>query len=119
MLKLNLFPRESGKDAVLGPPKHPLALLPSGSFGGPRTTSFPHALEKWVWPKVGQTGRLTDKPLTCAVVLVINAVSTPITTPMRNPPKDTVKKETTPSEISTVDISKPMCCISANTFIML
>ena len=46
MLKLQLFPRDSGKDAVLGPPKLPLGLRPSGSFGGPRTASFPESLEK-------------------------------------------------------------------------
>ena len=46
MLKLHLFPRDSWKDAVLGPPKLPSGLRPLGSFGGPRPASFQESLGK-------------------------------------------------------------------------
>ena len=46
MLKYHLFPRDYEKNAILGPPKLPSGLRPLGSFGGPRTASFPESLEK-------------------------------------------------------------------------
>ena len=46
MLKYHLFPRDYGKNAVLGPPKLPSGLRPSGSFGGPWAAFFPECLGK-------------------------------------------------------------------------
>ena len=46
MLKFHLFPRDSWKDAVLGPPKLPSGLWPLGSFGVPRPASFQESLGK-------------------------------------------------------------------------
>ena len=44
--RLHLFSRDSGKDAVRGPPKLPEGRRPKGSFGGPRTASFPESRGK-------------------------------------------------------------------------
>ena len=46
MLKFHLFPRDSWKDAGLGPPKLPSGLRPSGSFGRPRPASYQESLGK-------------------------------------------------------------------------
>ena len=55
MLKLHLFPRDSGKDAILGPPKLPLGSA-LGQFWKPSDGIFSRVPRKKVefWPKTAQ-----------------------------------------------------------------
>ena len=58
MLKLHLFPRDSGKDAILGPPKLPLGSA-LGQFWKPSDGIFSRVPRKKVefWPIITWAGR--------------------------------------------------------------